>query len=92
MSPVGAIFVPSPTKTGENMVHPLPSPIVGLVFVQFQNASGLYSTWVLLADKNRTTDAPACAVNWVLDDQFKHQAVVPKQNDSTHDVASSTLP
>ena len=31
MSPVGAIFVPFPTKTGTNLVHPLPSPLVELV-------------------------------------------------------------
>ena len=31
MFPVGAIFVPFPTKTGTNLLHPLP-PIVELVF------------------------------------------------------------
>ena len=28
MSPVGAIFVPFPPKTGKNMLHPRPLPIV----------------------------------------------------------------
>ena len=28
MSPVGAVFVPSPLKTGANLLHPLPPPIV----------------------------------------------------------------
>ena len=31
MSPVGTIFVPFPPKTGTNMLHPLPHPIVELV-------------------------------------------------------------
>ena len=31
MSPVEAIFVPFPPKTGTNMLHPLPPPIVELV-------------------------------------------------------------
>ena len=31
MSPVGSIFVPFPPKTGTNMLHPLPLPIVELV-------------------------------------------------------------
>ena len=31
MSPVGAIFVPFPPKTGTNMLHPRPPPIVELV-------------------------------------------------------------
>ena len=34
MSPAGAIFVPFPPKTGTNMLHPRPPPlIVGLVII-----------------------------------------------------------
>ena len=33
MSPVGAIFVPSPPKTGTNLLHSLSPPIVGRVGV-----------------------------------------------------------
>ena len=32
MSPVGAIFVPFPLKTGTNLLHPLPLSIVERVF------------------------------------------------------------
>ena len=38
MSPVGAIFVPFPTKTGTNLLHPLPAPIVELVEKYFLSA------------------------------------------------------
>ena len=31
MSPVGAIFMPFPSKTGTNMLHPRPPPIGELV-------------------------------------------------------------
>ena len=34
MSPVGTIFVPFPTKTGTNSLHPLPPPIVELVLIR----------------------------------------------------------
>ena len=35
MSPVGAIFMPFPPKTGINLLHPLPPPIVERVEGQF---------------------------------------------------------
>ena len=34
MSPVGAIFIPSPPNTGTNLLHPLSPPIVGRVTQQ----------------------------------------------------------
>ena len=37
MSPVGAIFVPFPPKTGTNMLHPRPPPIVELVLLPSGN-------------------------------------------------------
>ena len=39
MSPVGAIFMPFPTKTGTNLLHPLPSPIVELVYGMVQESA-----------------------------------------------------
>ena len=43
VSPVGAIFVPFPPKTGTNMLHPRPPSIVELVFLP--SATALEWPW-----------------------------------------------
>ena len=59
MSPVGAIFVPSPLKTGTNLLHPLPpQSLNGSVAYDQQHSVGEKSTVKLYTciDRNRHVD------------------------------------
>ena len=52
MSPVGAIFVPFPPKTGTNLLHPRPPPIVYRVFLRsYAVVSSLFILFVFFKKK-----------------------------------------
>ena len=57
MSPVGAIFVPCPPKTGKTMLHPLPPQLLNLSSNHLRGAQGRCGGGGVEAEMNENQDS-----------------------------------